>query len=148
VAAVELRDTGSGTTLYALTPVNECGYRWAAAYASRRKLIATSNLAWENPMVVLRLWDAGTGEQIAQLAEQPGVTGRTRVVFSPDESLLVWMLPNGAFSIWNVSTQVEAARIQTESENKRIKEFGIAFNPQGTLLALAYEDSVQIWGLP
>ncbi len=96
--AVQVRNTEDGTIVYTLTPEGECGYRWAAAYASGRGIIATGNLAWEDPKVVLRVWDARTGEQIARLAEQP-VTGRTRVVFSPYESLLVWMLPNGALNL-------------------------------------------------
>jgi WD40 repeat protein len=94
---------------------------------------------WTN---TLRLWDVGTGEEVAILGQTEARMGMT--AFSPDGRLIAVGLDDGTVRLWDIESRQQVATLQ--KSNARIMD--IAFSPDGTWLAVAQSDGATwLWAV-
>ncbi|MGH8905495.1 MAG: DNA-binding protein [Egibacteraceae bacterium] len=91
----------------------------------------------------VRLWDASTGRQLAELSAGTPLDGRLGVVqvaFSPDGALLASAAPTpDGLRLWDVTTRTQLAVLPEGATT-------VAFSPDGTTLATGRLDhGVQLW---
>jgi WD40 repeat protein/serine/threonine protein kinase len=89
---------------------------------------------------VVRLWDATTGKELRQLADQQSAI--QRVAFSPDNRHLAASHSNGVVTIWD--TTIGQAIRHLEGHTRPV--LWVAYNRDGTRLASASGDqTIGIW---
>ncbi len=93
----------------------------------------------------VRLWDASTGQLLATLTGHTGFIGG--VVFSPDGATLASAARDGSVRLWDVATGQEKSGFSFRTAldpdtNLRYWATGVAFSPDGTILAVGATDGV------
>ncbi len=87
----------------------------------------------------MRLWDAGTGRELAVLPHGNRVYG---LAFSPDATHLAVRCGDNTIRLWDVATWQEVCPLRGHESYVH----AVAFSPEGTRLASASGDAtVRIW---
>ena len=138
--AVKLWDVSTGQLLASLSPE---GSRWSGHGAGVVFSRDGDILASFGRDGTIRLWDVAARREKAVLRGPPERADGsvvTRVCFSPDGSLLAASAEahQGLVSLWDVRTKRELATIDGHSA---------AFSPDGTILAAAHGERVQLWNV-
>jgi WD40 repeat protein/serine/threonine protein kinase len=137
VPAVTLWDTEPLQVRTTLTP-HPRGWARVAAFSPDGRVLATGS-----QFGVLKLWDAATGEERAEL--QPSDRGMNWVfcvAFSPDGKLLASGDRWGTVKLWDVSAR--KLRLTLEGHTQAV--LALAFTPDGRTLAVGGEEkTVKLW---
>jgi WD40 repeat protein len=80
---------------------------------------------------MVSLWTVGTQEEYGIL-QHSSVTAVSSIAFSPNGAYLAVASLGNNVSLWNIET----GKIESIIETNEGVPFGIAFNPEGTLLAI------------
>jgi WD40 repeat protein len=89
---------------------------------------------------VVKVWDPGTGREIASLAGQVGAV--TAVAMSPDSRHLAATSGDHTVRIWDLERGVEAARLVGHGDNV----LAVTFSPDGRTVATGGADgTVRVW---
>jgi WD40 repeat protein/transcriptional regulator with XRE-family HTH domain len=93
----------------------------------------------------VRLWDLTSGQQLAALPVDAGVSGGvTAVAFSPEGTLLASAEVDGAVQVWDTATWLAAGPVVHPGGVFPVN--GLAFSPDGRELASADADgTVRFW---
>jgi len=95
------------------------------------------------------VWDAATGQEIAQVAHEGPVTA---VAFSPDGEWVASASERGATRVWDISAALNTGaatgqEIAQMTYGEREDVFAVAFSPDGEWLATgSLEGAVRVWG--
>jgi WD40 repeat protein/serine/threonine protein kinase len=126
----ELRGAQPKATLNCRAPV---------AFSPDEKILAT--VASDSANIIL--WDVGTHQQLASLAENKAYRVYT-MAFSPDGRTLAAGVGDGTIQFWGVPT---GGRLSTLAGHRQ-PVYALAFSPDGRTLASASNDgTVKLWHL-
>jgi RNA polymerase sigma factor (sigma-70 family) len=94
----------------------------------------------------VRLWDMGSGKELACLRQPRGGNWTDTVTFSPDGRFLAAAADTDpsrghVVLVWDVATRQEASRIAV----KNCRVSAVAFLQQGTILAGVTNSSIRLW---
>jgi eukaryotic-like serine/threonine-protein kinase len=96
---------------------------------------------------IVTIWDAQNGKELANFGDPGSVI--YRVAFSPDGTKLASVTSGpkgGVVMIWNPATGQKDLPNLREPSGARISYYGVAFSPDGGLLATAHDDGyVGLW---
>lgn len=110
---------------------------FSVAYSPDGTRLATGGIAGQ-----VRLWDASTGDLIADLGRH-GASGVHDVAFSPDGALLATGGWDGTLRIWDVVARRQKLELKAYSDVR-----GVAFHPDGRHVAAAcFSPAVEVWDI-
>jgi DNA-binding beta-propeller fold protein YncE len=91
------------------------------------------------------VWDVATGKRIATLYDPGSLTGDglSDVALSPDGKLLAAADTNGNGYLWDIATRAIIATLTAPGQHSSLN--GIAYSPDGTLVATADRGHVYLW---
>jgi WD40 repeat protein len=161
---VVIRDTGS---LDAVRTIRTgTGEVLAVAFSPEAELLATeTHLVATEPgdsdRYRVALWDAGSGEPLADLAgpalqvklgpEDSFPNDVEALAFSPDGTLLAGGDDTGHVYLWDVASHRvvgEPIEVPSDPQVQFNGVLGVAFNHDGSMLAVAHGQNASVWRLP
>ena len=134
---VRIWDVASGHQIALLVGHSDCVHSVAFSPDGRR-IVSGSGENLDSIDHSVRVWDSGTGEQIAELKHDHRVTS---VAFSPDGRSIA----SGSYNVvlvWDVDTGNQQSRL----EGHRLEVGSLAFSPDGQRIVSGSDDkSVRVW---
>jgi WD40 repeat protein len=131
---VRLWDVGGGNQLRVLEGHDKAVH--ALAFAPGGKVLAS---AGEDRIV--RLWEVATGKPLHRLKGHEAEIFHGNVVFSPDGAVLASRGSDGTFRLWDPDAGRELRRWDVGSNYSG----GLAFSPDGKVLASGSISSIRLW---
>jgi WD40 repeat protein len=139
-------DTGGETVAVALSPDGRL-----VAAVTKVARPAMSSFALDRPPpvavadVTTRIWDIGTGEQIAQLPR--GIfTGNLK--FSPDGGRLAFHPRGlGSVEVWDIARRERVVALNVADIRARMLDRALAFSPDGAHVATSGQGGAEIWNV-
>jgi WD40 repeat protein len=111
--------------------------RYVATSTFTRRDLEDGRTAF-SPHAVARVWDTGTGAQVAEVSNDEQVTA---LAFGPSGEYLATGTYSGRAEIWDVSTGNKLASMPHEGQVERV-----TFSPDGRYLATASRDkTARVW---
>ncbi|MBU1049486.1 WD40 repeat domain-containing protein [Candidatus Bipolaricaulota bacterium] len=126
------------TNASSVEPLVVLPHTWAAALAFSED---GSILTTLDGALVLRDWDAETGELVSEIELDSVQPGFRRSAFSPDGALVAASLPDHAVAVWRRS---DGVRTSTLPGNAFV--MGVQFSPDSSILAVGrFDGTVEFW---
>ncbi|KAG8924517.1 hypothetical protein FRC02_010366 [Tulasnella sp. 418] len=121
------------------TLVGHSGAVTAVSFSPVRSIVASGSSD-----KTVTLWDSGTGSRIRILRVLSGWSWT--ISFSPDGTQIVSKSSDSSIIIWDTDSGAGVSELKAnESSDTRTMIYFIAFSPDGTRLASAYDKEVIIW---
>jgi WD40 repeat protein len=123
---------------------------WSVAFSPDGEMLASGGCEEVSPdssscaAGVIRLWDVGTGEEIATLGGH--IAEVLSVAFSPDGETLASTSPDGSIILWDMPSGQMLGPLLTSSPDVGRPVLSAAFSPDGRSLATGNDrGAVMLW---